>query len=505
LAQCDQRFLAGSQRFLAVGQWFLAVLTKMEKMKKNVNKEEIEEIPTPKRQKSFKDRLDFLTDVADLGFELACRRHNIPERTAYRWCSMWDSELGISSLAKKKTGPPKGENVKFTSQILEFLQQQIESNNTLKGEELAEKIRDKFHVEVSKSAVNMHLQNLDFTYKKASQEDDARNSNRIIEERHCFAQKMKEEKLWPSLDNAIFWDESHFETNIIATKARSKRGTPATNRKPHRGQYIPKYKDPKRKRKTKKGSTIPKKNNTHISSENVLFTNDVPIISEGAKANSLSLCCAITGNKVLSAITQYRKFTAEDLVHFFHELLDKLERDYPKKGFTFIGDNEGIHKQVQDLFTQPRYAHHTYIPIPRYSPFLNAVEYLFNQLKLHTRGKEFATLGKLVDAVHHAFTYVHPEHLTNYYLTAKSYLTNSLNCEEIHSWQTKIEPDLKKNVPEEENNTSQKWDVRHRMLYKTEHLVWDKIITKSSVEHQPKPSTASMVICGKKRPIYSKE
>jgi hypothetical protein len=211
----------------------------------------------------------------------------------------------------------------------------------------------------------------------------------------------------------LYWSESYFETNILARKASAKQGKPAVVKKAHRQVYFPIHKSARKYLKNNDES--PENEETN---ENIKFTNNEPISYKGGKTSSLTLCAAVTKKGVLMARTQYKQYTQIDLIEFFEELLQKLELEYPGKRFTFIDDNEGIYSGVMELFEKPQYKHHTYIPIPRYSSFFNAIKYLFNQLKQHVRGQQHKTLGKLVVSVHRAFEYVTPKNLLKYHKVA---------------------------------------------------------------------------------------
>ncbi len=70
---------------------------------------------------------------------------------------------------------------------------------------------------------------------------------------------------------------------------------------------------------------------------------------------------------------------------------------------------------MKGLFLLPDNQRHTLIPNPRFSPFLNAIEYLFKQLKDEVSSQQHQCLGDLLAAVQKSFESVQPEHLLNYH------------------------------------------------------------------------------------------
>jgi len=164
----------------------------------------------------------------------------------------------------------------------------------LTGKQIARRIEEEKGVRVGKSTVNAYLAQKTLTYKVAMQEDVARNSPVIIEERYLFAKQMLEENTRPDdPDRVVYWDISYFETNIVKRKARVPRGKPAVVPKGHRG--LPEY--------------------------DIEFTEHPAKVFEGGKANSLALLAAITGRRVLLARTQFRHPTAQDCIEFFKDVL----------------------------------------------------------------------------------------------------------------------------------------------------------------------------------------
>lgn len=222
--------------------------------------------------------------------------------------------------------------------------------------------------------------------------------------------------------------------------------------------------------------------------------------TEKGDSNSVAFCLAISNKKVILGWTQFRRFNSSDFHAFFQAVLNKLEKDHPGVSFCFTGDNEGIYREGLDLLTTDKYKHHKYVPNPRYAPFLNPIEYVFNQLKLHMNGQQLKTPGDTLRSLQASMKTIQPENLDNYYKTAKAFLYKCLQSEDIHSWRIKI--DEKTPCP---NSVDQKWDIKHKMVYSTEKLCMNKGICRGTVDHPIKPSKQIIIVNGNKKSLFEEE
>eukprot|EP01132_Coremiostelium_polycephalum_P009946 gene9946-12196_t len=128
---------------------------------------------------------------------------------------------------------------------------------------------------------------------------------------------------------------------------------------------------------------------------------------------------------------------------------------------------------------------HCLVPNPRYSPFLNAIEYLFNQLKQD----------------------VQPRNLLNYHNIVSTYLLKCLQKEPIHVWRAKANTELNLMAKENENEKIKdyKYEIYHRVVYSTEIINFDKPLMKGGESNPVKPSKQVMIIHGKKVPLFDKD
>lgn len=182
-------------------------------------------------------------------------------------------------------------------------------------------------------------------------------------------------------------------------------------------------------------------------------------------------------------------------------LLAKLKKEYPNESFTFVGDNESVYKQGMDLLMTQEHRHHSYIPNPRYSPFLNAIEFMFNQFKYHIAGLQHKLVGDLIISCQLAIKKIQPGNLLNYHETVHIYLLKCLQREEIHAWRTVLNE--KERVPD--NAPDQKWECFHRTIFSTERDCFTKSLVKGTPENPVKPGNQAMILNGKKIPLFKDE
>jgi len=443
-------------------------------------------------------RLFFVEYAIKFGVRAACEEFHVPLSTGYDLMRLWDATQGAESIKRIKPGPVKGRHSKMTKDLQSFIDKRIMEDNTLTGKKLSNEVFEKFNISLSRSTINNYLKKQNLSYKMATYEDISRNTPNIIVERYNFAKLMIEQGERPEDPSSIiYFDVSYFESCIVARRARSRRGTPAIVPRGHRGIYFNKA-IRKEKKNEKIGIEIRSTDEQQVEPKSTVeFVDEDPASQGGYRANSLALWAAISGQSVMLARTQFRHVTSIDSALYFQELLDKLDKEYPGKSFTFIGDNEGIYNEMAELLLKPEYHRYKLIPNPRYSPFLNAIEYLFNQIKQHVARQQMKTVNDLLINVQKAFESVTPENLLNYHKTVNVYLLKCLQKEEIHSSRIQLGNE-KSIVSESTQGIKWKWDVKHRSIYATEKLLLNKPIAKDRNYNQPKKKKYTMIKDGRR-------
>lgn len=121
-----------------------------------------------------------------------------------------------------------------------------------------------------------------------------------------------------------------------------------------------------------------------------------PVIEEKAGKEHLSLIAALAPNGRLYLSGQDKSFDSDGVIGF----LEYLCRRYRKKDLIVIWDGATIHRSqaIKDfLKSKPGRIH--LVALPGYSPELNPVELLWNQLKKELKNQVFLDLKDLAKAV----------------------------------------------------------------------------------------------------------
>ncbi|KYQ94156.1 hypothetical protein DLAC_04445 [Tieghemostelium lacteum] len=483
-----------------------------------------------------------IEDALVYGVPHTSEKFGVKKTTLYQKIKKFSKELSIESLDVKKRGtvPGSTKSKKITGNLAEFVLKEITEDNTLSGKQLAQMLAEESKRDnpesrftISATTVNKFLKDQQFSYKVIREEEVERNSETLLEERKIFSKMVLENNYRKSPRTTVYFDFMYVSSNIIARRGRSKIGTPAIVHQSHRGIHIHKYPST-RKSKNSEGQVseenvidddddVKVKEESEEESEEesdqesdqeesdedssialeelhgIVLLKTPPISTDAQKVNSLAVCAAITGEKVLLVSTQFRRFNSEDFYQFMGRLLAKLKKEYPNESFTFVGDNESVYKQGMDLLMTQEHRHHSYIPNPRYSPFLNAIEFMFNQLKYHIAGLQHKLVGDLIISCQQAIKKIQPGNLLNYHETVHIYLLKCLQREEIHAWRTVLNE--KARVPD--NAPDQNWECFHRTIFSTERDCFTKYLVNGTPENPVKPGNQAMILNDKKIPLFN--
>lgn len=114
-----------------------------------------------------------------------------------------------------------------------------------------------------------------------------------------------------------------------------------------------------------------------------------PVLLEQAGRDHLSLIAAIAPNGRIYVAGQDQSFTGEDIVWF----LNKLCGRYRKRDLLIIWDGASIHRsEAVKAFLKQRPGRVHLESLPPYSPELNPVELIWNQLKGRLKNHVFLSL-----------------------------------------------------------------------------------------------------------------
>lgn len=121
-----------------------------------------------------------------------------------------------------------------------------------------------------------------------------------------------------------------------------------------------------------------------------------PVLLEQAGRTHLSLIAAIAPNGRIYVVGQDRSLTGEDIVWFVNKLCGR----YRKRDLLIIWDGAAIHRsEAVKAFLSQRPGRVHLESLPPYSPELNPVELVWNQLKSKLKNQVFLSLQDLAQAV----------------------------------------------------------------------------------------------------------
>lgn len=125
-------------------------------------------------------------------------------------------------------------------------------------------------------------------------------------------------------------------------------------------------------------------------------------------------------HKLINSLGEHKRgVNADDFKLFLTELAPKIPR-----GSVLIIDNARIH-HAETLGTVFSLLHSSLgidvVYLPPYSPFLNPIEYAFNDLKAQVKQCEFYNRGELVRAINQKIPNITPEKAERFYHKALQY------------------------------------------------------------------------------------
>jgi len=121
-----------------------------------------------------------------------------------------------------------------------------------------------------------------------------------------------------------------------------------------------------------------------------------PVLLEQAGRTHLSLIAAIAPNGRIYVVGQDRSLTGEDIVWFVNKLCGR----YRKRDLLIIWDGAAIHRsEAVKAFLSQRPGRVHLESLPPYSPELNPVELVWNQLKSKLKNQVFLSLQDLAQVV----------------------------------------------------------------------------------------------------------
>ena len=307
-------------------------------------------------------------ECSNLPQNLVARMYNIPESTVSNWCRAYRLNGNQVPPRKKHVGKPP----KLTPEDADRLKSWLDEEPQLTCRALRAKLIEETGKTVSEETIRKCTIGFHYTLKRVYRtavNADFPNTKQL---RKDFARWFEDHAIGDGVRKLLFIDETGFKIEMRTNYGRSKKGEIIRIRTPR----------------------LRSRNHSAICA---LGYEDVPHykLLEGS------------GNTV-------------NMLLFLDELFDKL----PSVGYTLIMDNVRFHraKPVQELIRQRG---HFLKYLPPYSPYLDGIEYFFNQWKGIVRNKKPNDEVELLTAIAQIDHLVTPETCRSYFLHIQH------NCQKI--------------------------------------------------------------------------
>lgn len=248
--------------------------------------------------------------------------------------------------------------------------------------DLQKKMKETFDVDISTSSIGRYLDELHYSVKKISIVPIARNCPVTIDKRfdYCISFIALDTN---SREKLLFIDETGIAVHCRSNYGRSKIGCRAN-----------------------------------------LKVNSV-------KGRNYSVCAAMSIDGLYFYQAQSISYNTTEFIDYLKQLIDHLAVEQ-KINCTFIMDNVRFHR-AEDVKSLVESRGHSLLFLPPYSPFLNPIENLFNQLKFHVKRKRPTTIDEVFDSIRDASNVITSDDCKSYYDHMLNYLPRCLRKEEIEN------------------------------------------------------------------------
>lgn len=300
----------------------------------------------------------------------------------------------VATLKKKR-----GRKTPLTFEILTFVMDKLERDSQLTLKAMTRMIEEEKDVITSPEALSKALQKLDITWKNVLPILECWNDPNIIEQRMHYIQELTN-IIHVQNRNIVYIDETGFNLHTIKkTKGRAVAGEKAMLTLVPKGQRI-----------------------TIIAC--------IGRIGDGGGY--------IYTKKIDSQGEKKRGTNADDFRSFLLDLAPKLPRNT-----TIIMDNCRIHKaeNLDALYKMLRETYNIKVMfLPPYSPFLNPIEYSFNDLKMAVAEETFYDRAGLSAAISQKIPLITAEKFDGYLRQSRKYYQQCLIGMPFHG--KPLDPDI---------------------------------------------------------------
>ncbi|XP_074604060.1 uncharacterized protein LOC141857460 [Brevipalpus obovatus] len=237
-------------------------------------------------------------------------------------------------------------------------------------EDLGNLIEEKFGIKLAKSTVHNYLDALNFSLRRISLVPERRNCASTIELRFTYASEFL--RMDRDRKKIFFLNECGVSVSTRSNYGRSTRGSRAN------------------------------------------------VTVRSIQGRNYSICAAMTCECLSFYHVQNTAYNTPHFIDYFTQFLDLLDQLDIQNAY-LVMDNARFHHS-EDVVELIQSRGHNLRFLPPYSPFLNPIEMMFNQLKFYIKHLKPETDDAVYEAVEHASDCITAEDCANYYDNMLEYL-----------------------------------------------------------------------------------
>ncbi|XP_025018435.1 uncharacterized protein LOC112539884 [Tetranychus urticae] len=245
----------------------------------------------------------------------------------------------------------------------------------------ADRIKEKFDIEIHPASVRNYLKEVHFSVKIVSLVPERRNCESTKLLRKEYALKFLE--IQSSMNKIFYVDETGVQINVRSRRGWARKGCRAN------------------------------------------------LTVKAIRSKSLSVCAAMNNKSLFLYEVKEHGYDTISFVDFLKQLVDFFDSEQVNGAYVIM-DNVRFHHrgEVKELIEGKG---HNLIFLPPYSPFLNPIENLFNQFKHHIKRQKPTTCDDVFAAANAASQVITEQHCNNYFSHMMKYLGRCINMETIEN------------------------------------------------------------------------
>ncbi|XP_053204751.1 uncharacterized protein LOC128389229 [Panonychus citri] len=268
---------------------------------------------------------------------------------------------------------PRGKkHKKLNQQQIEKVREYVDEDCTRTLDDIKDFIHEKFQIEISVPTVHRYLNEIHYSFKRLTPVPVRRNNDETIMKRYSYAIEFFELDS-TSRDKIFFIDEAGIGIHIKVNYGRSKKGTRA----------------------------------------------NLPV--KAIKGKNYSVCAAMSIKGLEFYEVKPTSYNSVDFLDYMKEFIAHLKSKKIEKANLIMDNFNSKEKEGESEGKR------------LYSPFLNPIENLFNQLKFYVKKYRPANAEQVFEGVELASEMITSEDCKNYYNHMKKYIPDCIGKKHINN------------------------------------------------------------------------